>query len=320
MPDRQQLILRVATAVPVRHCVDYLSNKESTRDLLKPGIRLEIPFGKTKTRIGILLETTGKSDFKINKLKTITNIIDDRPLFPNEHMKLLRWASDYYHYPIGEVIFTTIPTLLRRGKPAKRKDSFTWKLSKAGEKIDYEFINNPINTESLITLNSDQLKAVEAVNKNIDQHQRFLLEGVTGSGKTEVYLEIIKHVVDNGKQALILVPEIGLTPQLINRISNSIKSSLVVLHSALSDRERLQAWLEARDGIASVILGTRSAIWTPLKNPGVFIVDEEHDISYKQQDGFRYSARDVAIMRAKMANLPVVLGSATPSRGKTTSV
>jgi len=164
-----------------------------------------------------------------------------------------------------------------------------------------------------ITLNGAQQQAVATVCDSLDEAKTFLLHGVTGSGKTEVYIEIIRKVIAAGRQALVLVPEIGLTPQLVDRVRKSIDTRLAVLHSALSDGERLQSWIESRNGQASVILGTRSAIWTPLNNPGVYIIDEEHDLSYKQQEGFRYSARDVAIMRSKLTGVPVVLGTATPS-------
>ena len=136
---------------------------------------------------------------------------------------------------------------------------------------------------------------------------------MTGSGKTEVYLNVIQQVLAQGKQALVLVPEISLTPQLVGRFERRFSARIAVLHSGLNDQERLNAWLAAREGKAPIVLGTRSAVFTPLKDPGLIVVDEEHDASYKQQDGFRYSARDVAVMRAARGKIPIVLGSATPS-------
>jgi primosomal protein N' (replication factor Y) (superfamily II helicase) len=141
----------------------------------------------------------------------------------------------------------------------------------------------------------------------------WLLDGVTGSGKTEVYLRVVAEVLVRGQQALVLVPEIGLTPQLVQRFAERFEAPLVVLHSSLSEGERLTAWRHARSGEAAIVIGTRSAIFTPLARPGVIIVDEEHDGSYKQQEGFRYSARDLAVMRARRQDLPIILGSATPS-------
>jgi primosomal protein N' (replication factor Y) (superfamily II helicase) len=140
-----------------------------------------------------------------------------------------------------------------------------------------------------------------------------LLHGVTGSGKTEVYLRAIETVIAAGKQALVLVPEIALTPQLVARFQERFATPMAVLHSSLNDTERLAAWRAARSGAAPIVIGTRSAIFAPLKSPGIIIVDEEHDPSYKQQEGFRYSARDLAIVRAQRHGIPVVLGSATPS-------
>ncbi|MEZ5541026.1 MAG: primosomal protein N' [Pseudomonadota bacterium] len=162
-------------------------------------------------------------------------------------------------------------------------------------------------------LNQAQRQAVEAIRARLDRFQPWLLEGVTGSGKTEVYLNLIETVLASGRQALVLVPEIGLTPQLVSRFTRRFPVPLAVLHSGLGDRERHAAWERARTGAAAIVIGTRSAIFTPLARPGLVVVDEEHDASLKQQDGFRYSARDLAVWRARHLGIPVVLGSATPS-------
>ena len=162
-------------------------------------------------------------------------------------------------------------------------------------------------------LNAEQSRAVEAVEARLGEFTPFVLEGVTGSGKTEVYLRLIETVVARGRQALVLIPEIGLTPQLLARFHARLTCRVAALHSGLSHGERLSSWTHARNGTADVLVGTRSAVFVPLARPGLFIVDEEHDLSYKQQDGFRYSARDLAVVRARDAGTPVVLGSATPS-------
>ena len=161
--------------------------------------------------------------------------------------------------------------------------------------------------------NADQRRAVEAVEARLEEFSPFVLEGVTGSGKTEVYLRLIEKVVALGRQVLVLIPEIGLTPQLLARFHARLSCRVAALHSGLSDGERLSAWTHARNGTADVVVGTRSAVFVPLARPGLFIVDEEHDLSFKQQDGFRYSARDLAVVRARDAGTPVLLGSATPS-------
>ncbi|MGB1581036.1 MAG: primosomal protein N', partial [Nevskiales bacterium] len=172
------------------------------------------------------------------------------------------------------------------------------------------------NTSALApaaVLNADQSAAVEAAAAGLGRFHPCLVDGVTGSGKTEVYLEVIRRVLSGDEQALVLVPEIALTPQLVNRFAKQLNTEIAVLHSGLTDLERMQAWLRAARGEIGVVIGTRSAVFTPLARPGVMIVDEEHDSSFKQQDGLRYSARDVAVRRAQMLDIPILLGSATPA-------
>ena len=162
-------------------------------------------------------------------------------------------------------------------------------------------------------LSDEQSAAVAAIGEAFDGFQPWVLDGVTGSGKTEVYLALIERALAEGKQTLLLVPEIGLAPQTVRRLRERLGVAVEVLHSNLAEGERARAWLRARNGSARVVLGTRSAVFTPLPNAGLIVVDEEHDASYKQQEGFRYHARDLAVVRAKALGVPVVLGSATPS-------
>lgn len=164
-----------------------------------------------------------------------------------------------------------------------------------------------------LPLNAEQSVVLAALHRGLEQFYPCLLQGVTGSGKTEVYLQLIEAVVSRGRQALVLVPEIGLTPQTLGRFVQRFRVPVMALHSGLTDHERLDAWQAASSGRASIIIGTRSAIFTPLARPGVIIIDEEHDGSFKQQDGLRYHARDLAVMRAREHRIPVLLGSATPS-------
>lgn len=168
------------------------------------------------------------------------------------------------------------------------------------------------NTTS-IELNAQQSNAIQSVNKQLDSFNVFLLEGVTGSGKTEVYLNILSSVLSIGKQALVLVPEISLTPQTIARFKQRFNAPIDILHSGLTAKERLSVWLRSRNGENAIVVGTRSSLFTPFKDLGIIIIDEEHDSSYKQQEGWRYHARDLAIIRAKIENVPILLGSATPS-------
>ncbi|MEE9552588.1 MAG: primosomal protein N' [Gammaproteobacteria bacterium] len=360
-------ILRVALNTPLRRWFDYLPPDDCDIASLVPGQRLRVPFGKGKERVGLLLEITNKSEITFNKLKKISEIIDQRPIYNHEHLKLLEWASHYYHHPIGEVTLKTLPALLRQGTSPTIKREYQWRPTHAGLSFSPEllksapkqqsllkfiqqcpngisrkylqenflnwhtplnkligkgfvesFINNPQETTETkepehIRLNAAQKKAADVITATLDHYQAYLLNGVTGSGKTEVYLQCISHVIRAGKQALILLPEIGLTPQFIERFQQHSNTCIAVMHSGLSDRERLNTWLKTRNGEVQVILGTRSAIWLPLHQVGIIIVDEEHDLSYKQQDGFRYSARDMALIRGQRENIPVILGSATPS-------
>ena len=166
---------------------------------------------------------------------------------------------------------------------------------------------------SSFDINAEQRAAVDRLLAGLGGFNPALLYGVTGSGKTEVYLRLVEQVLARNEQVLILVPEIGLTPQLLERLQARFSSGIAVLHSGLNDGERQQAWLAARSGTAKIILGTRSAVFVPLQSPGLIIIDEEHDSSFKQAEGFRYSARDLAVKRAAMLGIPVLLGSATPS-------
>jgi primosomal protein N' (replication factor Y) (superfamily II helicase) len=170
----------------------------------------------------------------------------------------------------------------------------------------------PPRREPVALLTEAQQEAVDAITA-ASGFRAFLLYGVTGSGKTEVYLRTIAAAMERGDQALMLVPEIGLTPQLAARLQEGLGVPIAVLHSGLNDQARAAAWLQAALGKVQLVVGTRSAVFTPLPRLGVIVVDEEHDASYKQQDGFRYSARDVAVMRASRESIPIVLGSATPS-------
>ena len=175
-------------------------------------------------------------------------------------------------------------------------------------------LNNKYKTISpALQLNPDQRVAVDHVTQHLHHYHSSLLDGVTGSGKTEVYLQLIAKVLEAGKQVMVLVPEIGLTPQLLQRFQTRFSTPIALLHSALNDKERLCAWLKAAEGEAGIVIGTRSALFTPLARPGLFIIDEEHDLSFKQQEGLRYSARDLMVMRARILDIPIVLGSATPT-------
>ncbi|HID45820.1 MAG TPA: primosomal protein N', partial [Chromatiaceae bacterium] len=358
------LILRIALPAPVYGLFDYLPPQNTGLHDLQPGRRLLVPFGRTE-RCGILVDTGNETAIARNRLRAARKVLDDAPLIDAEHLNFLRWVAGYYHHPEGEVLLSSLPVRLRKGKPplAPRKDRIrllepdadvlaalerraprqwallNWLKSRGGSasmSALRESFHNPhaplraLQTKKLIALGPadltdnriappsyepapEQVGAIETVSAHLSRYGAFLLDGVTGSGKTEVYLQLAQQVLHKGRTVLLLVPEISLTPQLVSRLEKRLPGPLAVLHSGRSDREREQAWLMAARGQAKVVLGTRSAVLAPLPNLGLVLVDEEHDSSYKQQEGFRYSARDMALVRARRANCPVVLGSATPS-------
>ena len=283
-------ITEVAIPVPLHNTFDYLCKEK-----VVIGSRVKVPFGSKKVT-GIVLSHKDKSSF--SKLKEVEEVIDHEALLSKEILEFLTWSANYYHHPIGEVLSNAIPKNLRNGKPALLK-----KASEAHVKV----------SSTDIQLTTEQSFAITEVLKSSSEFNGFLLHGVTGSGKTEVYLNITERLLKTGKQVLVLVPEIGLTPQMISRFKERIEGQVVAVHSQLNDTQKQDAYLLAKNGDAKVILGTRSAIFTPIPNLGLVIVDEEHDNSFKQQSNFRYSARDLSFMRAKFANVPLILGTATPS-------
>lgn len=297
------IIIHVVVPKPLRQHYDYLTPSDDTFKSLQPGVRVRVPFGR-RDIIGIVIGTSNKSDVPKTKLKNVLEVIDTKPLLTKTVLKLCHWLADYYHHPLGEIIFSAYPRLLRQGK-----ETTTYLPDMHSENKKK---NDNHNLKNILELNSEQKSAVQQINEHNSFHT-FLLDGVTGSGKTEVYLRVIENILQQNKQALILVPEIGLTPQTIDRFQKRFDVPLVSLHSKLTEKERAKAWLSAKEGVAKIIIGTRSAIFTPLKNPGVIILDEEHDASFKQQSNLKYNARDVACVRGKIENIPVILGSATPS-------
>ncbi len=300
------LILKIALAVPVDHCFDYLVPIDLTDIVLKKGLRVLVPFGRGQ-KIGFLIEVSETSALPMSKLKTALAILDTEPLFPDSLWHLLEWTSHYYHYPLGEVFSSALLPMFRKQK----KNRYA-----SVEVVTQQETKNTDDNNTLaaaVTLNMHQQAAVDTIIRSLGTFTSFLLYGVTGSGKTEVYLQVIAATLHRKKQVLVLVPEIGLTPQMLARFQNRFSVPLLLFHSGLTDKQRLSNWWSAKIGVASIIVGTRSALFTPLLHPGLIIVDEEHDSSFKQQNGLRYHARDVALMRAKLENIPIILGSATPS-------
>ena len=282
----------IAIAIPLRQAFTYHSNQQ-----IIPGTRVAVKFGRTN-KLGIVIEVISKTDIKT---KPINMVLDDLPIFSKTELKIFRWASNYYLHPIGEVISSFLPTNLRQTKNTFEAETIA---------SNREIIEQ--NSEFETILNSEQIKAVKFLNE-LEGFLPTLLHGVTGSGKTEVYIRCIYEQLLNNKSVLVLAPEIALTPQLESRVRNQFGDLVGVYHSKMTPSARYKAWKKFRCGEIRVIIGTRSAVMMPAPKLGLIIVDEEHDASYKQQEGFKFSARDIAIKRAQIIKIPIILGSATPS-------
>ncbi|MBP6654338.1 MAG: primosomal protein N' [Propionivibrio sp.] len=296
-------IVRVALDVPLHRFFDYLAPEGEALTVADIGLRVRVPFGR-QSKIGVLVELPASSDFSPAQLKSVESILRDLPPLPPDWFRLCEFCAAYYQAPLGEVMISTLPAGLRRVDPPKARA--TRRVTK----------NLPAQTRP--TLTAEQQVALDRIaadgGADGDSFRAYLLHGVTGSGKTEVYLRLVERALAAGKQALLLVPEINLTPQLEARVAARFpEAGLASLHSELTEAARTRNWRAALDGSARIVLGTRLAIFTPLPDLGLIVVDEEHDASFKQQDGMRYSARDVAVFRARERGIPIVLGSATPS-------
>lgn len=293
-------IVRVALDVPLHRYFDYLASAAEPVSHDDVGYRVRVPFGR-QSKIGVIAAVTTVSDRPPEQLRPIETILRDVPRLPADWFQLAEFCAGYYHGAVGQVMLATLPTALRSLTAAKAR--------RAKPRTSC-----PAEAQAAPTLTTDQQAALTAIEAHGDGFKAFLLHGVTGSGKTEVYLRLIERTLARGRQALLLVPEINLTPQLEMRLAARFPDArLVSLHSELGDAARSRHWLAAHAGDARIVLGTRLAVFTPLPALGLIVVDEEHDTSFKQQDGLRYSARDLAVFRARQSDVPVVLGSATPS-------
>ncbi len=283
----------IAVGLPLRQCFTYKS-----KDVIKKGKRVIVPFG-SKSIVGIVVKKIAKPK-SLKGLKEIISIADEHSCFSGSIFEAITWASDYYHHPIGEVFFSFMPTLLR----------------KQNDKI---IIDLDDNTEYKLNEDDKKLKLTKEQNINLSKLNKVekfspsLIYGVTGSGKTEIYLQLAEKFILQNKSILILVPEINLIPQLEKRFKDRFNGDIGVYHSRQTPNQRLMVWLRSKFGGIRIVIGTRSSVLMPLKNLGAIIIDEEHDQSYKQAEGFKFSGRDLAIKRAQIENIPVFLGSATPS-------
>jgi primosomal protein N' (replication factor Y) (superfamily II helicase) len=359
-PNHNLQILNVALDVPLDRLFDYANAGFN----VQIGSRVVVPFAGRKL-VGLVMGIGTETEVPLDKLKPVIHVFDDVPLDGAMH-KLLKFCADYYHFPLGQALLSSLPVRLRQIKPAVTRKAFVYRLDKpipesliGRRQVLLQRLIQALQTQPVLTaqqlasvsagwrkalqplivqgyvqmqeivavkpsmpssqlapqLNDEQINAIEAVWSMHTQFKPWLLYGVTGSGKTEVYIQLLQRVLSvPDAQALVLVPEINLTPQLEARFRSRLSQfPLVTLHSNLSESERLQHWQAAKTGVAKIVIGTRLSVFTPMPHLKLILMDEEHDGSYKQQDGMRYHARDVAVMRAKQANIPIVLGSATPS-------
>ncbi|PKO87907.1 MAG: primosomal protein N' [Betaproteobacteria bacterium HGW-Betaproteobacteria-12] len=288
-------VFRVALDLPLHRLFDYVAPPTASRDDI--GRRVRVPFGRGE-KIGVVVDVADSGDWPLEQLKSAGDVLRDLPPLPADFFALCSFASTYYQAPFGEVVLQALPAGLKRCEPPTRRA-----------------VRPPVPGQPpvLPELTGEQAVAVAAVEPAAG-FAAHLLHGVTGSGKTEVYLRLVERALAAGRQALLLVPEINLTPQLEERVRARFpQRTVVALHSELAEAARERNWRAAFAGDADIVLGTRLAIFTPLPRLGLIVIDEEHDASFKQQDGMRYSARDVAVVRARQAGVPVLLGSATPS-------
>jgi len=306
-------VVQVVVDKPLAQGFDYLWDTQ--RLGLEPviGQVVEVPFGRSGL-IGVVIKVSAHSDFDMERLKEVSALAPLPPL-DSAVLRLMNFASQYYIHALGETIVPTIPQMWKKAADWEKIPKKLIAAEKKKAKKDHEIKSEGLIAES--QLNIEQQSALVSLrNTAVDKKFRaILLQGQTGSGKTAVFLSWLSSILEDEKaQVLILVPEINLTPQLERRVRAYFPNkNMAVLHSAIPENQRGVAWYEALTGKAQIILGTRLAALTPMPNLQAIVVDEEHDPSYKQQDGIRYSARDLAIWRAHDMKVPILLSSATPS-------
>lgn len=363
-PRAVGIILAVAVPGPFRAPLDYLPAPHL--DPPAVGSRVKVPLGR-RSVVGVVIGLSSDTLLDPERLRPALDHLDASPILDEDILSLGRWAADYYHHPIGEVMARCLPSRHRRADARPPRQIRAWQITTAGLTCDLDqFERAPAKARALRHLRSsgtvltaaelnavgirsgvlkqleamdlvaskavfpppststagpgqilapsaEQARAIAAITDSLDRFEVFLLDGITGSGKTEVYLQAMATALGADRQVLMLVPEIGLTPQAEERLRERFGTTVATLHSGMTDVARLRAYDRVRLGHARVLIGTRSAIFTPMPDLGLIVVDEEHDESYKQQDGLRYSARDLALIRGRNRHVAVVLGSATPS-------
>jgi len=294
--------VQVALNLPLKDVFDY-SVPENMRDLVAVGKRVWVPF-RNRTIVGYIVSLSPITSIK--RTRDIKEVIDKVPLLGHDLLELTRWMSEYYFCSWGEAIEAAVAGPFKKGKTTirLRKD----------QDVFSELDPDSIFQEKILTHHQD--KALTQINPFLDEQKFkvFLMHGITASGKTEVYFEAIQAVLDKGKEAIVFVPEIALTPQTMQRFTEKFgKDRVAVVHSRLNKSEKFMQWQRIKSGEAKIVVGARSAIFSPLKNLGLIVVDEEHENTYKQEDIPRYHLVNAAIKRAQISNAVVILGSATPS-------
>ncbi|MFM8453441.1 MAG: primosomal protein N' [Gammaproteobacteria bacterium] len=307
-------VVQIALLRNFHKILDYLplQNTKIPSDY-EEGSRVLVPLKNQADQVGIVVNNQHKSSLEKSKLKSVLACLDSSSFFKDHLRSLLAWLSAYYAYPLGACYEAALPSLLRKpqteadilASTRKKKPKLNPKLLQTDPEI--------LKPTKILQLNLEQDAVIQSIISHLGEYKAFLLYGITGSGKTEVYMRCIEAVLKRGEQVLVLVPEIGLTPQLLERFQSRFSEKMAVLHSRLGPKTRYANWCLAKSGEAKIVLGTRSAVFTPLLKPGLFIIDEEHDLSFKQQDNFRYHGKDTLIMRAHLEKCPIVLGTATPS-------
>ena len=312
MTSVHDFFVQVLLDVPIGERFDYRATPEQAA-VLAPGDWVVVPWAQTR-KVGLVVALTDTTDLAEERVRSILAVLADAPRLPGDWFGFLGFVASYYHRPLGEVALPALPKLLRSPPGAKARGSVFARLRRRdlGAPVTRSSGSAP---ECGPLLNDAQQNALARITAS-PGFEVHLLHGVTGSGKTEVYLHWLAAVLarDDRTQVLLMVPEIGLTPQLTGLLrARFADQTVAVLHSDLPDAERAAHWLAAVEGRARLIVGTRLAVLTPMPALAAIVVDEEHDGSYKQQEGVRYSARDMAVALASRRGIPVVLGSATPS-------
>ncbi len=287
-------IWRVSVEAPLREALTY----QASPDLfLQRGQSVVVPLGKRQVR-GLLLEKiTPNADESSRKfvLKNVIGKSEDLFPIPENYLQWLEWLSKYYMHPVGQVSTLFFPPLKKKGRKTN------------------SFILQSHDEPQKKSLNEEQDQIVADISKSLECFSTHLIFGVTGSGKTEVYLELFEKILQQKKQGLFIVPEISLTPQLVDRFNLRFPNQIAVIHSQLTDRERTIHWWEMTEKKKQILIGARSALFCPLPDLGLIVIDEEHELNFKQDEKLKYQARDSAVMLARLSGCPIILGSATPS-------